>query len=266
MKFRTISLALTVAVALALSGCGGSGGSSSQGATGSAPTLTTETDVSQHFSGLRHGLVGLRFFALHRPSNTEYFDSFLGLWVVPSISGSSFVETFYVDQAETEPAGGLDYTLDIPTKTLSGTISVTQGKYAGLTGTYSQTLTSNGTTGNATLNIPNVANTTCQFTVQISGTGTVTGTVNSSVTLPSGYSQSQTVTLNSNGSFTVAVTDSLGYTGNLNFNKDLSGSGTINGPDPGLPAKLAWNSAGTGTVTFSNGTTIAFTNWQFLTP
>ncbi|MFM7188350.1 MAG: hypothetical protein ACKO14_11100, partial [Armatimonadota bacterium] len=50
----------------------------------------------------------------------------------------------------------------------------------------------------------------------------------------------------------------------LNFNADQSGKGTITGDDKTLlPADIVWDASGTGTITFKDGSTATFDNFQF---
>jgi len=264
-------MAAVIATTILGAGCGGAGSSDTGSGTGtnpgggSAPTSTTQANLAKHLGVYSQALaaINLTTFAPgnHHPGG-PYYSSPLGLWYSVSISSSTFTETFFQDQAETEPAGSATYTLDIATKTLSGTVSITQGPYAGLSGTYSQTVTKNGTAGNYNVNLPNGTIVSCQFTVSLNASGVPSGTATQSVTFPDGYSLSSTITYRSDHTFQIMASDSNGYSSVFNFAADLSGNGKISGPDPGLPAKLIWNSAGTGTVTFANGLTVPFTNWQ----
>jgi len=271
LMHRAVITAVTL-TALMIQGCGGSN-SGPTPSTGTAPTSTTRNHVAQHLSAYGQELAGMTFTPFGpaaqapaaRISSGPYYSSTLGLWVQLSVSATTFTETFYQDKAETEPAGNATYTLDIETKTLSGKISITKGPYAGLTGAYSQTLTSNGTDGNYSFTLPSGATVTCNFQVTIGSNGAPSGTSTQTVTLTNGYSIKSTVIYNSNRSFKITATDSNGYQGALNFASDLSGTGTISGPDPGLPATIVWNSVGTGQVTFANGLVVPFTNWQLPT-
>ncbi len=268
MKLKKSVIGLVFSAALILQGCGG-GGAASKPVAG--PTSTTTSRTAQVLNATGRQMVGMSFTTFGpsaTPSNARisggpYFSQLLQLWVVFSISGSSFTETFYQDQAETEPAGTASYTLNIGTQTLSGAINITQGPYAGLTGTYSQTASLQGETGNYAFTLPSGDTVQCQFQLKIGSSGKPSGTATETVTLPNGYSEQSTTTYNANGSFKVVGSDSNGYQTTFNFASDHSGSGTIAGPDPGLPAKAVWDNSGTGKVTFDNGLVVSFVNWQF---
>ena len=268
LRFHHFIVAVTVCLVIA--GCGG-GASSGMLA---APTMQSKTDVAQHLSGIGtfqagstfttfgHGVAEPRF----HPSTSPIYVSQIGLWMVISVSGTTFTETFYSDQAETQPAGSATYTLDAGEQTLLGSITLTKGPYAGLSGTYSQTLTKNGTTGTYSFILPSGLKVSCTFTLSIPPTGIPSGTGAETVTETNGYSETANVTFLPDGSKIVSASDSNGFKSTLKFAGDGSGTGTISGPDPGLPATIVWNSVGTGTVTFVDGITLNFTNWQIPNP
>lgn len=215
-----------------------------------------------------HVLAGMNFTTFGpevRVGSGPYYSSTLGLWVSLSVSGTTFTETFYQDQAKTVPAGSATYTLNLETQTLSGGVTITKGPYAGLQGTYSQTVTSDGASGNYSFTLPSGTTVVSQFQVTLGNGSVPSGTSTDSITYANGYSVHATITYNSDKTFRVVASDSNGFQGSFNFAADLSGTGTIDGPLPGLPASVAWNSAGTGQVTFSNGLVVSFTGWQFTT-
>jgi hypothetical protein len=50
----------------------------------------------------------------------------------------------------------------------------------------------------------------------------------------------------------------------LNYNADQSGTGTVTGDDTSvLPATIVWDANGSGTITFKDGSTETFENFQF---
>ena len=268
-----ILAAMIFAGLLTLQGCGGGGRSNST--TGTAPTSTTKSNLNQQLLSLG----GFDATSVFTPfghgtpvpsqpltTSSPIFVNQLGLWMVLSVSGTTFTETFTQDQAGTQQAGSATYTLDLSSKTLSGAISITKGPYAGLSGTYSQTLTSNGTTGNYSCQLANGTTITCQFTITLSLSGVPTGTGTETMTFTNGYSETGNVTYKADGSKAVQVSDSNQDAGTFNITSSGSGTGTITGPDPGLPAVVSWNNSGTGTVTFDNLLIINFTNWQIPNP
>jgi hypothetical protein len=262
---KSVLLFLVAAIGLTCEGCGGGGSGTPQTTTGPGPSAQTKAAVAQNLTDAGTGLVMNSFtaFSSFAPiAGGPTYDSRLGLWVVTTVTLTSYTRTFYQDKAETEPAGSADYTLDVSTHTLSGKISITAGKDAGLTGTYTATQNGSTITGNEALTLPSGTTIVSQFTVTINGASS-SGTATETVTEAGGYSETSTIVRNSNQTFKITASDSNGYSSTLNFNADYSGTGTVNGPFPGLPATVVWNSVGTGTVTFAGGITLSFTNWQF---
>jgi hypothetical protein len=269
-------LQLNAASALALAafciGCGGGGSGSVS--TGSAPTSTTKTNTAAHIASFGLIKVGANLSPFGkglpipaRPTVTgPVYEPALQLWMSASASGSTLTESIFLDKAETQPAGSATFTLDAATKTLTGTFNITGGPESGLNGTFSQTVTKNGTTGTYSFTLPNGTSVSCSFTVTLSAVGVPTGTGSETITEADGYSETAVVVYHSDGSTTIKAADSNGYKSTVNITADGSGSGTLSGPDPGLPAVVVWNSAGTGTVTFANFITLSFTNWQLPNP
>ena len=56
----------------------------------------------------------------------------------------------------------------------------------------------------------------------------------------------------------LTIVSSQGVTYKLHTNEDLSGTGTIEGAHDGLPATMAWDESGVGTIIWSDGTTSPF--------
>ena len=264
--FKNVLIGLLAVVAIFIQGCGGGGGSTSTPTGGSAPTAQTKASVATNLNAMSLGLIGnsfTTFKALAPSSSGAKYDANLGLWVDTTITLTTYTSHFYQDQAETQPAGSAVYTLNLSTKTLSGTISITAGKYAGLSGNYSVTKTSNGFDGNYTLTFPNGTTLSCQLSLAFDLLGRPSGTLTQSISESNGYSATTTIVRHTDGTMKVTASDSNGYTSTLNFAADYSGNGLVAGPDPGLPAKLKWDNTGTGTVTFANSLVLHFTNWQF---
>jgi len=264
MKFWTVRrrLLTTLGAAFVLVGCGGGGGG---GSAGSAPNAKTASDVSSHVLGYGQSIISTSFAAYgpkFQSHGVAFFDNALGLWVTLRLGGSKLEEFFWQDQGETTSAGSLTYdTVDV-TQSQSGTMSVTLGRCAGLTGTFNQTLQTGGYNGNINYSIPNVSTVVSTFTLASDGKGNISGTATNAVALQSGYTQNEQVVTNLNGSMKMTTTDSNSCSSVFFFAADLSGSGKITGSDPGLPATVAWNQVGTGTVKYANGSTVGFTGWK----
>ncbi len=273
MKKLIQNAGLAMLGAALLGGCGGGGGSSPTG-NSIAPTSTTKANTATHLGtfGLMQAGVTLSPFGKGLPVPARptqvgpVYEPAIQLWMSATASGTTLTQSFFVDKAETQPAGTAVYVLDTSTKTLTGTFDLTAGPESGLTGTFSQTLAKNGTTGTYAFTLPSGDSVSCSFTVTISALGIPTGTGTETVTEANGYSETATVTYHSNGSTTIHVSDNHGYTSTVNIAASGAGSGTLSGPDPGLPAVIVWDSSGNGTVTFANLLTLSFTNWQLPNP
>ena len=262
---------LTCIACCVLSGCGGGGGGSSTPVTtvtSKQPTAKTKADVGNNVASYGESLVGRTFqgptFAFHL---TPTYITSLGLYESISLSPDSIIATFYEDQAKTLPAGGFTYINGDATFTVSGPFKVTEGTFAGLTGNYQQAGQQNssgvvsGYNGSVSFSVPKVATVDSQFILFISNTGAVSGTATTAVVLQSGYSQTEKVVYNADGSSTISSTDSVSLATKFSFAADTSGSGTITGSDPGLPATLTWDATGSGQVKFADGSTASLVNW-----
>ena len=258
---------LPVAVGLiSLAGCGGGGTSGSSGTIADkVPSAKTKADVASHLAAYSQGVVSYSFLSYGpkmKTLGTVFFDNGLGLYAKIRLGASVLFEGLYQDQELSLPAGNLNYNTFDVTHSQSGDITVTQGLYAGLTGTYTSARQTSGQSGNINFNMPGVADTVCQFVVQFDSNGNMYGTATTAVAMQTGSSQTEQVTYNADGTTLIAGSDANKCKSSLKFTKTLSGGGTISGTDPGLPAKLTWNSAGSGQITYADGSTAAFTNWK----
>ena len=249
-------------------GCGGGGGggsSTTTTSTGIHPSAKTTSDVSSLLSG--YGLtIVCNSFTGYGPRlqthGSELFDSNLGLWYKIIIAPDGTFEKMFQDQAETIPAGSLSYTVNDAAQTMGGDFSVTGGLYAGLTGTYLQSVQSAGSNGSISFAIPNIGTTDSQFEISIDSTGAISGASTVGVALQSGYLQTEVVNFFANGFSSSSTTDSNGIKSAFNFTNTFSGSGTITGSDPGLPATLSWGVGGNGVLTYKDGSNVNIINWQ----
>ncbi len=69
----------------------------------------------------------------------------------------------------------------------------------------------------------------------------------------------------SDGSGVSHTRNSLGYATEYRWLATGAGTGTIEGPDPGLPAQVAWDASGKGTITYADGTVEEFSWWSTAT-
>ena len=190
-----------------------------------------------------------------------YFDEFLGLWVENTqVSPNESKSFLYLDQAKSSPAGFFDTIYPSTWETFPivyhSTYQITSGNFAGSHGTYDFTISS-PTTGIST------------YDSSWAGQGTSKG---SSSWSPASYTWENRFdnadgswyhdagTFYANGSGNSLTENSAGYKWTYHFNADGSGSGTIAGPDAGLPAAIVWDGQGHIRVTYADGTV---DEWNF---
>jgi hypothetical protein len=255
-------------------GCGGGGGGSSSSTGGTGTTQlnpTTKKDVGNLIAGYSQGLAGTSFRSYGPKlftNSAAFYDSILGLYATAQLSPEGLLEKLFTTQQMTTSAGTLKYTLVEANFTTGGTISVTAGKYSGLTGTYNQTTEFDpdgtiGYEGTISYSQPNVSTGVSNvFTVTLGTSGASSGTATVAVALASGYTQTEKFTYNLDGTMVITTTDPSGLKSSFNFAADFSGKGTITGNDAGLPASVTWDANGTGTIKFANGLTEPVTDWS----
>lgn len=256
----TVRRALGLSIFVLVLGCGGGGGSKS-----SSPTAKTKSDVGSHLFAYGQSIVSTSFAAYgpkFQNHGLPYYDIPLGLWAQIRLGSSNFQENLFVDQGETTPAGNLFYQTHDATMSQNGTITISAGRFNGLTGTLNQTLTGGGYNGTISYTMPNVATVACQFALVSDGNGGAFGTGTNAIALQSGYTQNEKIQYKDGGTLVMTTTDSLGCSSAFNFTPNTSGSGRITGSDPGLPASLKWDTSGSGTITYADGSTGTFTSYQ----
>lgn len=264
LRSKTARSAYVLACAIAAYGCGG-GGVSVGNAKG-APTATTKSNVAAHILALGQGALSMSFESFGTSITSHHGKTFerpmLGLWDTLTIAPDGIRQVLTLDSAGTQPAGQIVYVAEDAGLTLAGTMSLTGGPYAGLNGSYLQSVVPGGVSGNEEYTVPALAVTSGEFSLAQGPTGALSGTEQFAVALAGGYTQNQQVALNSDASEVFTTTDSNRYRSVLSFSAAGSGAGNIQGADPGLPATLAWDSTGSGKVTFADGSSVPFTCWQ----
>lgn len=270
-------------IAMAVIGCGGGGGGTggtgltagttattattsgdTSGGGSKIPTAQTKSRVDSNLSAYLLSVVGSSFTAFGPKTHAvgAFYDVALGLWGTVQISPSGLLESLYVDQGKTTPAGSLKYTVNEVAFVFTGPIEVNAGRYAGLTGNYFEAIQSDGFNGSINYGMPDGSTVVTSFAVQNDDFGHIFGTATAGVALAGDYTQNQQVTYNTDGSSKVTTLDGNMYRSTFNFAADLSGTGQITGSDPGLPATVTWNGSGNGTVKFADNSTLVFTGWH----
>ena len=198
------------------------------------------------------------------PIPTPIFDTFYELWYLTSNDGASV--NYFEDEACTLPAGysrydrvydelGSDFEA-------TGSFEITKGPKAGAKGTSFTSLKSSPEflyMFSFVGDIPGFASYTTSGRWDTNGGG-----YKSYRKYQNGLIQRYETSYNNDGTSTLLFTDENALEFTLNFNADQSGKGTITGDDKTLlPADIVWDASGTGTITFKDGSTATFDNFQF---
>lgn len=259
------ALLLALLASAFLAGCGGAG-SLISALTRTKPELLSWVLAGFNSHSANAGIESFigRFGGLSRSGQTResgapYFDQFLGVWVVDSSTTTSYTATYSLDEAGTQPAGSSVSTWVTTESGSSGTsqVRITAGPNAGYTldSTYtSDDLLNSGSYSSASFS-PVYGTSQDEGEWRADGSGSYL----SRWTQGSEFRQYQG-TWSGDGSWTSTSTSSDGYTMTLNGIADGSGTGSITGPDPLLPATSVWNTEGVGTITWADGSTSEF-NW-----
>jgi len=193
---------------------------------------------------------------------TFYYDDYLGLWVQIEDDPESSTYLLYADEAKTQPAGSIRTTWPVDWNTYpqvyASTYRFTAGFLAGAHGDYSDTVGADG-----------------------SGASTYEDTypdgsrdAGTSIWRADGSSEWSSRSDNADGSWFECSGSFLadgsgktherssdGYGADYVYNADYSGSAVLTGPDPGLPAKIVWDSYGNETITYADGTVETVPMW-----
>jgi hypothetical protein len=283
MKLYSFQYGLVVGLSLGsitlLSGCGGGSGSEAVATTRLAPTAKTVVAVDNLLGGYGQARVtsdvqskgqATRATQASRITRTVVngFDSLYSLYftVDDSPADSVYRYNYFEDAALNIPAGQStqSYGTSQGVFGLITSVSLTKGPLAGLTG--SSNAFKSGTVSNydSEITTPNVGKTVSTFRGAVD-TGGILGTGSHVFTSVSGYRSQATFSYKIDGSKQYTTSDSNNYASNFNFAADASGQGTITGTDPGLPASAVWDTKGTGTVTWADGSKTNFTQWDIPT-
>jgi len=259
-------------LSLAQTGAGtstGAGGSSGGGATGGTTGAGGGVGGPPMIGAFIHQFIPGGFgggpFAKNggrkEGEQTVYFDDYLQLWVEFIESENAMTQLLFEDEAKTKPAGKFETTFpggweNFPF-TFASTFEITAGPYSGAQGNY-------------------------EFVIE----GEMSGRQNYSSVWPGWGTDKGQSTWNENeytyeyesnytsgywfkgnGEFRNGADgfsnyeDSIGYKYAYLYKADGSGSGRIEGPDPGLPATLTWTAEGRVRIVYADGTVDEYDMW-----
>ena len=195
------------------------------------------------------------------PGPSFYYDDYLNLWLDSSWTDTSSTVLLYEDEQKSKPAGSFVTTYPSGWKTYPysylSKFEITAGSYAGAKGSYESVAESESAGHMA-------------YTSTWPGYGQDSG--ESSYTAEGGtWSYASTLTngtwYHDTGSYTMTKStftseDSSGYRRSYTYLADGSGSGRIEGPDPGLPAIIEWDVNGHTKITYADGTSEEWDAWS----
>ncbi len=188
-------------------------------------------------------------------SPTFYFDDYLALWVDITSTDTNYSVLLYEDQAKTKPAGHLTSTFPTSSTTFPqvyhSEFEVTAGTLSGAHGYYDTTISEDGSSNSSYENsFPDGSHSKGQSSWAVSGESNWSDRTEGT----GGYYFQTSGQFHSDGSGHTVSSDSAGYGQDYTYNADGSGVAIINGPDPGLPAKMVWDNTGKVTITWADGT------------
>ncbi|MBX3097167.1 MAG: hypothetical protein KF812_09915 [Fimbriimonadaceae bacterium] len=271
MKRRAITLGLLLILTLA--GCGGAGLISGLPFTRSKDSLLRLTLTALNAHSANRALESLSgrfggFSHLGRDSDpgdpaephdpeSPYFDEWLGLWAVSSSVESGFTTTYYLDAALTQSAGHSTSTWQETADHYSGTtsVSITGGSSAGYTlqSEYSYSNLTGAGTYTSQIVHPEYGNSEDTGTWNEDGSGAYRSRWSKGNEFYEYVGQ-----YTSDGAWSNSSSNSDGFIFTLIGNADGSGTGAMTGPDLLLPATIAWDILGHGTITWADKTITEF--------
>ena len=196
-------------------------------------------------------------------SPTFYFDDYLGLWVeiIDNPTQSSYA--LFEDQGKTLPAGSIVTNFpasDASPQVYSSTYSFTAGLLKGSHGSYNDVQNADGS-GSSTYD--DVSADGWKDNGQSSWTANGDYTWKSHTDAPGSFSTNDRGTFHADGIGLTHSDSSDGYTSDYTYRSDGSGFARINGPAPGLPARIVWDTLGNTTITYADGSVDHFNSWGY---
>lgn len=271
---KKIFAAAVLATMLVIAGCGGGG---SKPITNPS-NLTKENVLSLLLSGVKNSSnirtadSGEERSPRHARrvrdgEDDKYFDDWLGLWVKqqpglidqPELGSG---ELYFQDEGLTVSAGHrLTWVSEPGIYPITGKedLVYTAGNFAGERDLYEWSVNEDSSgTSKGEGNYPG----TGSFTFHGGWDEGGISHFSERFTAVDGTWQDYELRENADLSFRLTIQSSLGVKFTLNFKEDQSGTGRIEGSATGLPATLAWDIDGNGTLTWSDGSTSAINIYE----
>ncbi|MCW3097325.1 MAG: hypothetical protein JWL77_2943 [Chthonomonadaceae bacterium] len=192
-----------------------------------------------------------------------YFDDYLGLWVEIQDTATSSAFLLYLDEAKTQPAGSFQTTFsasDAFPQTYESHYTITAGALQGTHGDY-MTVQNADNSGSSTYNDTYLDGWSDQGKSLWNADGSSTWSSRNDGPNHAFYSYQGSFKADGSGTNHTESSDS--YVTDYLYNADGSGSGRIQGPDPGLPATITWDIYGNTTIHYADGSIEYDPGWGF---
>ena len=192
-----------------------------------------------------------------------YFDDYLGLWVQVQDTASASDFLLFLDEAKTQPAGSFHTAFSISSafpQTYASHYTITAGALNGTHGDY-VTVQNADTSGQSTYNDTYLDGWSDQGQSKWNADGSSAWSSRSDGPGHAFYSYQGSFKADGSGTNHTESSDS--YITDCLYKADGSGSGRIQGPDPGLPATIAWDVYGDTTIRYADGSVEYYPGWGF---
>lgn len=256
-------VAAIVVVGLAIIGCGG-GGTSAQGGGnggngGNAAALRTKVAkaIQSGFATKTESQANAKGTSKEANvlAGSNYRPEY-DLWAKEVEGGIDY----FADELLTTAAGSerTSYVVNGDDFTSTFTLNLTAGLLSGLTINNSKGRTNGRLVFDLSTNDPREGITTFKgFYTEDEGEFTSTSPG------PDGQPRTYITRFFPDGRVQLTYPNDRDFTYSLSYNADQSGSGTVTGNNSLLPATIVWDTNGTGTVTFADGSTLNFVYFEF---
>ena len=242
---------------LLVAGCGGSGGSGAS-ISSTAFKQSVMSSLEQGFQAKSGaGSVG-ESSRQSRVNENTYFDDYYELWAVQGEGGINY----FVDEALTQPAGKQTYTYSTTEGGIfrkSSSLEITAGKFAGVTQVVEITVEADSYRFSYFGNNPDTGEYSAIGSYKNGGSQTEVKYKDEN-----GVNRTYNVSYSPDGTSRVEFNTGQNFVYTLNYAADGSGSGTVTGTNPLLPATISWNSSGDGQITFADASVVTFTEFNFV--
>ena len=252
-------VAAIMVVGLTVLGCGGGGSGTPNGNGGNGGALRTQVAkaIQSGFESKSESQANTSGPSKEASAlaGTNYRPEY-DLWAVDVEGGIDY----FVDELLTTPAGSerSSYVVNGDDFTSTFTLNLTAGLLSGLTINNSKGRTNGRLVFDLSTNDPREGISTFKgFYTEDEGEFISTSPG------PDGQPRTYVTRFFPDGRAEVTYPNDRDFTYSLSYDADQSGSGTVTGNNSLLPATIVWDTNGTGTVTFADGSTLNFVFFEF---